>query len=460
MSHPLSTLTRSVTTSRTRYSRGKQSLELPAGVTLEDLRDEVMSLTRVIVKEEESAAAVDHMLRRREPIAVDMEGVQSNPTGLIQVRMRGGPIYLFRTGYNPRLLHEGRIKELLQSADVLKVMHASTSDCIGIGEDGVRMWGLYDTAIAENVIQHQNGAEDVQFGAFTSYNNLCAKYGLVVNPMKHKFFGTGAFKEDRVFMESEVIPEDLLFYSACDVYALHELYDAVDAQVASDFRPILNDLCDIELLRGIDNDLVAVRKHRLKNLMNSTLLLRGFNRGLTKGDVYALLAGFEGYRKVLLSPDSGCAHVLMANRNEALSAFFHFNTKGYQFPSWFGRNAQATLAKPPGLEEVSVASGHLEKCMDILVKEDFIVNEQASARVVEDILATRCPVVCEFQTREDGVSTMTMFAGAYPEVKIALTKDVMASGRLGELFASPHVEKVRALVPQSIHNFYHRPLCS
>ena len=419
-----------------------------------------MSLTRVIVKEEESAAAVDHMLRRREPIAVDMEGVQSNPTGLVQVRMRGGPIYLFRTGYNPRLLHEGRIKELLQSADVLKVMHASTSDCIGIGEDGVRMWGLYDTAIAENVIQHQNGAEDVQFGAFTSYNNLCAKYGLVVNPMKHKFFGTGAFKEDRVFMESEVIPEDLLFYSACDVYALHELYDAVDAQVASDFRPILNDLCDIELLRGIDNDLVAVRKHRLKNLMNSTLLLRGFNRGLTKADVYALLAGFEGYRKVLLSPDSGCAHVLMANRNEALSAFFHFNTKGYQFPSWFGRNAQATLAKPPGLEEVSVASGHLEKCMDILVKEDFIVNEQASARVVEDVLATRCPVVCEFQTREDGVSTMTMFAGAYPEVKIALTKDVMASGRLGELFASPHVEKVRALVPQSIHNFYHHPLCS
>ena len=67
-----------------------------------------------------------------------MEGVQSNPTGLIQVRMRGGPIYLFRTGYNPRLLHEGRIKELLQSADVLKVMHASTSDCIGIGEAGVR----------------------------------------------------------------------------------------------------------------------------------------------------------------------------------------------------------------------------------------------------------------------------------------------------------------------------------
>ena len=406
-----------------------------------------MSLTRVIVKEEESAAIVDYMLRRQEPIAVDMEGVATTPTALVQVRIRDGPIYLFRTGYNPRLLHEGRVKELLQSADVLKVMHASTSDCIGIGADGVRMWGIYDTALAENVILHQNGVENVHFGAFTSYNNLCAKYGLVVNPMKHKYFGHKTYQEERTFLESKVIPEDLVFYSACDVYALHDLHDAVDSQIGSDFRTILNDLCEIELLRGIDNDLVAVRKYRLKNVLNSTLLLRGFNRGLTKADIYALLAGFEGYRKVLLSSDGRCAHVLMANRNEAISAFFHFNTRGYQFPSWFGRSARASLVKGLSAEEAQIAKGHLEKCMNLLVGEDFIVDERVSANVVEDILATKSPVVCDFQTREQGVSTMTMFAGAYPVVKVALTQDVMASGRMGELFASPHVEKVWTVSP-------------
>lgn len=405
-----------------------------------------MSLTKVIVKEEESAAVVDHMLRRRETIAVDMEGVASTPTGLVQIRIRDGPIYVFRTGYNPRLLHEGKLKELLQSADVLKVMHASTSDCIGIGADGVRMWGLYDTALAENVILHQNGVENVQFGSFTSYNNLCAKYGLVVNPLKQKYFGHTTFKEERTFQESKIIPEDLVFYSACDVYALHDLYDAVDSQIEPDFRPILNDLCEMELLRGIDNDLVAVRKHRLKKLLNSTLLLRGFNHGLTKADIYALLAGFDGYRKVLLSPDSRCAHVLMASRNEAISAFFHFNTKGYQFPSWFGGNAKASLVKELSAEEAFVAKGHLEKCEKFLLSEDFIVDEQVSANVVEDILAAKCPVVCDFQTREQGVTTMTMFAGAYPVVKIGLTQSVMASGRMGELFASPNVEKVVARI--------------
>lgn len=408
-----------------------------------------MSLTKVIVKEEESAAVVDHMLRRRETIAVDMEGVASTPTGLVQIRIRDGPIYVFRTGYNPRLLHEGKLKELLQSADVLKVMHASTSDCIGIGADGVRMWGLYDTALAENVILHQNGVENVQFGSFTSYNNLCAKYGLVVNPLKQKYFGHTTFKEERTFQESKIIPEDLVFYSACDVYALHDLYDAVDSQIEPDFRPILNDLCEMELLRGIDNDLVAVRKHRLKKLLNSTLLLRGFNHGLTKADIYALLAGFDGYRKVLLSPDSRCAHVLMANRNEATSAFFHFNTKGYQFPSWFGGNAKASLVKELSAEEAFVAKGHLEKCEKFLLSEDFIVDEQVSANVVEDILAAKCPVVCDFQTREQGVTTMTMFAGAYPVVKIGLTQSVMASGRMGELFASPNVKKVSTHNPHN-----------
>ena len=248
VSHPFSSLTRALTTSKCSRSRGKQSLDLPSGVTLDELKRTVMSLTRVIVKEEESAAVVDYMLRRREPVAVDMEGIATTPTGLVQVRIRDGPIYLFRPGYNPRLLHEGRLKDLLQSADVLKVMHASTTDCIGIGADGVKMWGLYDTALAENVVQHQNGVENVQFGAFTSYNNLCAKYGLVVNPLKHKYFGNSTYQEESIFQESEVIPEDLVFYSACDVYALHDLYDAVDSQIDPDFRPILNDLCEMELI--------------------------------------------------------------------------------------------------------------------------------------------------------------------------------------------------------------------
>ena len=457
VSHPFSSLTRALTTSKCSRSRGKQSLDLPSGVTLDELKRTVMSLTRVIVKEEESAAVVDYMLRRREPVAVDMEGIATTPTGLVQVRIRDGPIYLFRPGYNPRLLHEGRLKDLLQSADVLKVMHASTTDCIGIGADGVKMWGLYDTALAENVVQHQNGVENVQFGAFTSYNNLCAKYGLVVNPLKHKYFGNSTYQEESIFQESEVIPEDLVFYSACDVYALHDLYDAVDSQIDPDFRPILNDLFEMELLRGIDNDLVAVRKHRLKNLLNSTLILRGFNDGLTQADIYALLAGFDGYRKVLLSSRSRCAHVLMANRNEATSAFFHFNTKGYQFPSWFGRDSQASLVNKLSLEEAQIAKGHLEKCMSLLVGEDFIVDERESAKVVEDILATKCPVVCDFQTREQGVSTMTMFAGTYPVVKVGLTQDVMASGRMGELFASPHVEKVSTNNP---HNPFLRGLMS
>ena len=405
-----------------------------------------MSLTRVIVKEEESAAVVDYMLRRNEPIAVDMEGVMTIPVGLVQVRVRNGPIYLFRTGYNPRLYHEGKLKDLLQAPNVLKVMHASTADCIGIGADGVKMWGLYDTALAENVISYQNGVRDVHFGAFTSYNNLCAKYDLAVNPLKHKFFGHTTYQQENIFLTSKEIPEDLAFYSACDVYALHDLYDAVDSQIASDFRPLLNSLCEMELLRGIDNDLVSVRKSEIAKTLRCTLRLEGFNRGLTNADIYALLAGFDGQRRVLLSEAGRCAHVVMGGRSEAVSALFHFKTKGYRFPSWFGRDAEASLVKELGPEEAASAQGHMEKCEDVLLGNDYIVDERVTANMVGDILAAKCPVACDFQTREQGVTTMAMFVGAYPVVKIGLTPKVMAAGRMGEFFASPDVEKVVARI--------------
>ena len=36
-----------------------------------------------------------------------------------------------------------------------KVMHASSVDCMSVYKDGVKMWGLYDTAIAHKVLEFQ-----------------------------------------------------------------------------------------------------------------------------------------------------------------------------------------------------------------------------------------------------------------------------------------------------------------
>ena len=76
--------------------------------------------------------------------------------GLVQIKTQEGLIYIFRTGRNKKLLYEGGLKYLFEDQNLLKVMHASSSDCGSIYKEGVRMWGLFDTALAHKVIQYQN----------------------------------------------------------------------------------------------------------------------------------------------------------------------------------------------------------------------------------------------------------------------------------------------------------------
>ncbi len=115
-------------------------------------KSDVLSRTRVVTSESECREVSDRLLRERRPIAVDMEGVQLDRLGMVQVRTAGGQIYLFRTGRNPALLGpEGGLGEVLADGGITKVMHGASGDCIAIYKEGVKMWGLYDTAIAHRV---------------------------------------------------------------------------------------------------------------------------------------------------------------------------------------------------------------------------------------------------------------------------------------------------------------------
>jgi ribonuclease D len=96
------------------------------------------------------------------------QGTTLPTLGLIQIKTSEGLIYLFRTGRNRRLFTSGGLKELLENGNILKVIHASTGDCLGIYREGIHMWGLYDTALAHKVIQFQNHGISINEG----YNAL------------------------------------------------------------------------------------------------------------------------------------------------------------------------------------------------------------------------------------------------------------------------------------------------
>ncbi len=51
-----------------------------------------------------------------------MEGItQAGRIGLVQVRDSEGDIFLFRTGVNKNLVAEGRLKEMFECAEIVKV---------------------------------------------------------------------------------------------------------------------------------------------------------------------------------------------------------------------------------------------------------------------------------------------------------------------------------------------------
>ena len=56
------------------------------------------------------------------------------------------------------------------------------------------------------------------------------------NPLKDKYHGVH-WQRVNSFTELETLPEDLVFYSACDVEPLLELYEITQTRIDTDFRP-------------------------------------------------------------------------------------------------------------------------------------------------------------------------------------------------------------------------------
>ena len=114
---------------------------------------------------------------------MDMEGVVDGVTSMVQVCDSERNISLFRTGFKKDLYREGHVARILESSDVLKIMHASSIDCQSAYQNGVKLWNLYDTSVAYKVLDYQMHGSSVQIGL----NNLCSFCGIPENTMKDRF---------------------------------------------------------------------------------------------------------------------------------------------------------------------------------------------------------------------------------------------------------------------------------
>ena len=172
---------------------------------------------------EESRMVVEQLMKEGSPIAVDMEGITTGITGLIQVRDVHGNFSFFRPRKNPALYQEGGLAKLLESPQILKIMHASTGDAASVYRDGVKMWNVYDTEVAHRVLEFQiNGSSLTNYQAI-GLNNLCEYCGIESNPMKGKI-KFNPWNERNANENKGVMSDEFLLYCAWDVEQLHEIH--------------------------------------------------------------------------------------------------------------------------------------------------------------------------------------------------------------------------------------------
>ena len=292
-------------------------------------RDDLLSRTKIITDEKECSEVISHMLHRKAPIAVDTEGVQLPTLGLIQVRTEDRNVYLFRTGRNRSLLTKGRLKELMESPDVLKVMHACSGDILAVYKEGIRLWNLYDTALAHKVIQYQDHGSALNQPTI-GFNSACSAYGLESNPLKQTTHRTIWIKEND-FIHKKVLDEDLVYYSAFDVEPLLDLYYITSAMIHPDYEPILQRLCDSEIIRAIDPDAGKFFREEVKAIEQNSVFLEEHNREVNKAYIYEAVRNIEGPKSVYTNGQSSI--IQFHDRKSALDGCCALQNQGQQLGS-------------------------------------------------------------------------------------------------------------------------------
>ena len=109
---------------------------------------EILSRTKVVTETSDCLTEVGRIMATGGPVGLDLEGVSLSDkmTSLVQISDLEGRITMFRTGVNPDLFTMGGLAHILQSQEILKIIHGSSVDCISLYKDDVKLWNIFDTA--------------------------------------------------------------------------------------------------------------------------------------------------------------------------------------------------------------------------------------------------------------------------------------------------------------------------
>jgi len=235
--------------------------------TRESLKLRTLQVSRVIVNVRESLQVVEEIMRAGQPIGLDGEGVNLGPKGkltLVQVSTMSGQVNLFDVQTNPALLAQGGLSRLIQSENIVKVVHDCRNDSAALyHQHDVTISNVFDTQAAHAVLQLQETGKPVYKVKNVSLNALCELYNAPINPMKDQV--KNIYRRDQKFWARRPLSRDMICYAAADVLALvPTIYNCMASEIKPEFRNLFHSLCEEQSLMYIQSDEVKERKRQRK----------------------------------------------------------------------------------------------------------------------------------------------------------------------------------------------------
>ncbi|GBP87719.1 Egalitarian protein homolog [Eumeta japonica] len=201
-------------------------------------------------------------------VSFDCEGINLGLKGVLtlcQIATLNGEVYILDIMTCPALVVEGKIKELLESETVVKVIHDCRNDSVNLyNQFEITLKNVFDTQAAHAVLQLQQQGIPVYKVKNLSLNALCELYNAPMNPMKEQL--KNVYRRDQRYWARRPLTKDMIMYAASDVLSL--VNPAIYAYMSTNIKPenqqLFEELSNEQIFMHIQPTEVKMRKRQRK----------------------------------------------------------------------------------------------------------------------------------------------------------------------------------------------------
>lgn len=235
-------------------------------------RQKVLQSATVIANVRECSSVMDSIINNKRTtksiVSFDCEGINLGLKGVLtlcQIATMNGEVYILDIMACPGMVVEGKIKELLESENVVKVIHDCRNDSVNLyNQFEITLKNVFDTQAAHAVLQLQQQNVPVYKVKNLSLNALCELYNAPMNPMKEQL--KNVYRRDQRYWARRPLSKDMIIYAASDVLSL--VNPAIYAYMSSNIKPenqqLFEELSNEQVFMHIQPTEVKLRKRQRK----------------------------------------------------------------------------------------------------------------------------------------------------------------------------------------------------